>query len=190
MGRTTSCLFRPKVGPTKSARAKPTRIDILQGEIQGFDVARHHLTYKEALASPEFSLWDRQRLRDARREVNGQPLAIFGCEGPVAASIGANQVRGQTREPVDKSRLSVTLYKRSGFAADPAFALVELNRLVLARWLLAGAVIGVVSCTGGFVAGRSSATCRTWTRTPAARSGKPEPDPWPMPSMRGWRPTG
>ena len=50
------------------------------------EMTRRHLTYKEVLASPEFSIWDRQRLRDAQREVNDQLLAIFGCgDSPMAA---------------------------------------------------------------------------------------------------------
>ena len=49
------------------------------------EMTRRHLTYQEALASPEFSLWDRQRLGDAQREVNEQLVAIFGYEGAVAA---------------------------------------------------------------------------------------------------------
>jgi CobQ/CobB/MinD/ParA nucleotide binding domain len=46
------------------------------------EMLRRHLTYKEALAMPEFSIWDRQRLRDAQRDVNDQLLTIFGSEGP------------------------------------------------------------------------------------------------------------
>jgi hypothetical protein len=50
------------------------------------EMTRRHLTYREVLASPEFSIWDRQRLRDAQREVNEQLLAIFGCaDSPMAA---------------------------------------------------------------------------------------------------------
>ena len=45
------------------------------------EMTRRHLTYMEVLASPEFSIWDRQRLRDAQREVYDQLLAMFGCEG-------------------------------------------------------------------------------------------------------------
>jgi hypothetical protein len=44
------------------------------------EMTRRHLTYKEVLASPEFSIWDRQRLRDAQREVYDQLLQMFGCE--------------------------------------------------------------------------------------------------------------
>jgi hypothetical protein len=50
------------------------------------EMTRRYLTYREALASPEFSLWDKMRLKDAQREVNEQLLAVFGREGPVAAS--------------------------------------------------------------------------------------------------------
>jgi len=44
------------------------------------EMMRRHLTYKEAFATPEIWLWDRQRLAEARREVNGQLRAIFGAE--------------------------------------------------------------------------------------------------------------
>jgi hypothetical protein len=47
------------------------------------EMTRRHLTYKETLATPEISLWDKQRLLDARREVNQQLVAMFG---PIAAS--------------------------------------------------------------------------------------------------------
>jgi len=50
------------------------------------EMTRRHLTYKEALASPEFSIWDRQRLRDAQREVNNQLSVIFGREGGAVAA--------------------------------------------------------------------------------------------------------
>jgi len=49
---------------------------------------RRHLTYKEAFATPEIWLWDRQRLAEARREVNGQLRAIFGSQEPLIASVG------------------------------------------------------------------------------------------------------
>jgi hypothetical protein len=52
------------------------------------EMTRLHLTYKEAMATPQFSLWDRQRLAQARREVNQQLSAIFGCEAPAAAALG------------------------------------------------------------------------------------------------------
>ena len=52
------------------------------------EMTRRHLTYKEAMATAQFSLWDRQRLAEARREVNQQLSAIFGCEAPVAAPVG------------------------------------------------------------------------------------------------------
>jgi hypothetical protein len=48
---------------------------------------RRHLTYKEAFAMTEISLWHRQRLADARREVYQQLLAVFG---PVIASEARN----------------------------------------------------------------------------------------------------
>jgi hypothetical protein len=51
------------------------------------EMTRRFLTYKEALASPEFSLWDRQRLKDAQREVNDQLFAIFGRVDLVPAPI-------------------------------------------------------------------------------------------------------
>ena len=50
------------------------------------EMTRRHLTYREVLASPEFSIWDRQRLKDAQRDVNDQLLAIFGGEGPSPAA--------------------------------------------------------------------------------------------------------
>jgi hypothetical protein len=46
------------------------------------EMTRRHLTYREVLASPEFTIWDRQRLRDAQREVYDQLIAIFGSEAP------------------------------------------------------------------------------------------------------------
>jgi CobQ/CobB/MinD/ParA nucleotide binding domain len=54
------------------------------------EMMRRHLTYKEAMATAQFSLWDRQRLAEARREVNQQLLAIFAREEPVAAPMGEN----------------------------------------------------------------------------------------------------
>jgi len=55
------------------------------------EMTRRHLTYREVLASPEFSIWDRQRLRDAQREVNEQLLAIFGCGDSPTATPGVMQ---------------------------------------------------------------------------------------------------
>ncbi len=52
------------------------------------EMMRRHLTYKEAFATPEIWLWDRQRLAEARREVNGQLRAIFGSQEPLIASVG------------------------------------------------------------------------------------------------------
>jgi len=52
------------------------------------EMTRRHLTYKEAMVTAQFSLWDRQRLAQARREVNQQLSVIFGCEAPVAAPVG------------------------------------------------------------------------------------------------------
>ena len=52
------------------------------------EMTRRHLTYKEVLASPEFSIWDRQRLRDAQREVYDQLLAMFGCEDSAVTAPG------------------------------------------------------------------------------------------------------
>jgi hypothetical protein len=52
------------------------------------EMMRRHLTYKEAFATPEIWLWDRQRLAEARREVNGQLRAIFGSEEPLIAPVG------------------------------------------------------------------------------------------------------
>lgn len=42
------------------------------------EMTRRNLTYKETLATPEISLWDKQRLWEARREVNDQLAALFG----------------------------------------------------------------------------------------------------------------
>jgi hypothetical protein len=50
------------------------------------EMTRRNLTYKETLATPEISLWDKQRLWDARREVNQQLGAIFGAA--VASAVG------------------------------------------------------------------------------------------------------
>jgi heme-degrading monooxygenase HmoA len=47
------------------------------------EMMRRHLTYKEAFATPEIWLWDRERLAEARREVNSQLRAIFGSEEPL-----------------------------------------------------------------------------------------------------------
>lgn len=54
------------------------------------EMTRRHLTYKEAMATAELSLWDRQRLAEARREVYQQLSAIFGREARVAAAAGGN----------------------------------------------------------------------------------------------------
>jgi len=51
------------------------------------EMTRRHLTYREVLASPEFSIWDRQRLRDAQREVYDQLIEIFGSEAPSPAAL-------------------------------------------------------------------------------------------------------
>ena len=48
---------------------------------------RRHLAYKEAFAIAEISLWDRQCLSDARREVYQQLLVV--CD-PVIASEARN----------------------------------------------------------------------------------------------------
>jgi len=48
------------------------------------EMTRRHLTYKETVGCPEISLWDKQRLKDAQREVNQQLFAVFG---PVVASV-------------------------------------------------------------------------------------------------------
>jgi len=50
------------------------------------EMTRRNLTYKETLATPEISLWDKQRLWEARREVNQQLVAIFGAA--VASAVG------------------------------------------------------------------------------------------------------
>jgi hypothetical protein len=52
------------------------------------EMMRRHLTYKEAFATPEIWLWDRQRLAEARREVNSQLRTIFGSEEPLTAPLG------------------------------------------------------------------------------------------------------
>jgi hypothetical protein len=46
-------------------------------------MAKQRLTYEEALASPAFSLLDRQRLRETQREINDQLLGIFGHVQPI-----------------------------------------------------------------------------------------------------------
>jgi hypothetical protein len=51
------------------------------------EMMRRHLTYKEAMATAEFWLWDRQRLAEARREINDQLHVIF--EGYPLSSISA-----------------------------------------------------------------------------------------------------
>jgi hypothetical protein len=51
------------------------------------EMMRRHLTYKEAFAMAEISLWDRHRLTDARREDYQQLLVVFG---PVIASEARN----------------------------------------------------------------------------------------------------
>jgi hypothetical protein len=51
------------------------------------EMMRRHLTYKEAFATPEMWLWDRQRLAEARREVNSQLRVIFGSGEPIAAPL-------------------------------------------------------------------------------------------------------
>ena len=53
------------------------------------EMTRRHLTYKEAMATSQFSLWDRQRLAGAWREVSGQLSVIFGDEASVAAAAEA-----------------------------------------------------------------------------------------------------
>jgi hypothetical protein len=55
------------------------------------EMTRRHLTYKEVLASPEFSIWDRQRLRDAQREVYDQLHAMFGCEDSAVTAPGVTR---------------------------------------------------------------------------------------------------
>ncbi|HUD24206.1 MAG TPA: P-loop NTPase [Burkholderiaceae bacterium] len=52
------------------------------------EMTRRHLTYKEAMATAQFSLWDRQRLAEARREVYQQLSAICGLEALVAKPVG------------------------------------------------------------------------------------------------------
>ena len=47
------------------------------------EMTRRNLTYQEAMLTAEISLWDRQRLADARREVYQQLTGIFG---PAVAS--------------------------------------------------------------------------------------------------------
>ena len=87
------------------------------------------------MATAEFSLWDRQRLIEAQREINQQLVAIFGCEEPVAAHVGEKlttaacaDTDGQvstsrpssTREPAIRSSRTIR-----------SLRLVELNRAVL-----------------------------------------------------------
>src|SRR6266403_951188 len=43
------------------------------------EMTRRHLTYREVLASPEFSIWDRQRLRDTHCPVTKHPPTTFVC---------------------------------------------------------------------------------------------------------------
>jgi len=52
------------------------------------EMTRRHLTYREAMATAEFSLWDRQRLIEVQREINNELIAIFGCVEAVAAHVG------------------------------------------------------------------------------------------------------
>jgi hypothetical protein len=51
------------------------------------EMTSRYLTYKEALPSPEFTLWDRQRLREAQREIDEQLGEIFGRDGEVQNSL-------------------------------------------------------------------------------------------------------
>jgi hypothetical protein len=50
------------------------------------EMTSRYLTYKEALPSPEFTLWDRQRLREAQREIDEQLVEIFGRDDEVQSS--------------------------------------------------------------------------------------------------------
>jgi hypothetical protein len=47
------------------------------------EMTSRYLTYKEALPSPEFTLWDRQRLREAQREIDEQLMEVFGRDDEV-----------------------------------------------------------------------------------------------------------
>jgi hypothetical protein len=56
------------------------------------EMTRRNLTYKEAIGSPDFTLWDKQRLRDSQREINEQLQSILKPEPellPAAASADA-----------------------------------------------------------------------------------------------------
>lgn len=56
------------------------------------EMTRRCLTYKETLATPEISLWDKQRLWEARREVNDQLTILFGgVVAPVVVSQATQQ---------------------------------------------------------------------------------------------------
>jgi len=54
------------------------------------EMTSRYLTYGEALPSPEFTLWDRQRLREAQREIDEQLVEIFGPDDEAPPSVAVH----------------------------------------------------------------------------------------------------
>jgi hypothetical protein len=52
-------------------------------------MAERHLTYREVFESPDFSLWEKQRLKDAQREIYEQLAGIFAPAAKSAAVAAA-----------------------------------------------------------------------------------------------------